>query len=225
MIYHVVLAVDNNNISQDNDNNSRQALVPKNFNIPQDASHEAFDNSNDIILGKNEQNPIDLSATSDTQQDRTSTEFHAQDNSDVDDLESTLISFFSKKKTSNNDLECAIKSLLLNRKNNDQDNDDLDRLFPNKKQSHHEKLRSLSKNLMTTKPHINSQITIDRDDQVELNKSGKRCNEEHDNNLYRNQRRQRHRFSFESVKSAISESADYPSSVPTSNGVSLYVCI
>ena len=56
---------------------------------------------------------------------------------------------------------------------------------------------------------------------MQLNKSGKHYNEEYDNNLYRNQRRQRHRFSFDTVKSAMSESADHSSSVSTNNGVSL----
>ena len=72
------------NINQDDDdNNSRQALISK----AQDNSYEASYNSN-VILGKTEQNPIDISTTIDIQQDEISVEL-----SDDDNLESTLISF------------------------------------------------------------------------------------------------------------------------------------
>ncbi|RGB35673.1 hypothetical protein C1646_759076 [Rhizophagus diaphanus] len=155
---------DDDNINQEdgNINNSRKALSPKDLNIPYDTSNETPSNSNNI-LRMNEQN----ATTIDIQQDGSHTEFFAKDNSDDNDLERTLVSFFSKKKAnSDSDLECAIRSLLTKQKNNDQSNDDLDHCLSNKKQSHHEKLKSLSA--------VNSQIINIDDEQVQLNKSRKR---------------------------------------------------
>ncbi|CAB4387210.1 unnamed protein product [Rhizophagus irregularis] len=180
---------DDDDINQEDGDisNSRKALSPKDLNIPCDTSNETPDGSH--------------------------TEFFAKDNSDDNDLERTLVSFFSKKKAnSDSDLERAIRSLLTKQKNNDQSNDDLDHCLSIKKQSHHEKLKSLSA--------VNSQIiNIDDDEQVQLNKSKKRySNNEEDNTRYnRSQRRQRYHALLETTKSAVAESADHPSSVSNGN--------
>ncbi|CAB5390865.1 unnamed protein product [Rhizophagus irregularis] len=175
---------DDDDINQEDGDisNSRKALSPKDLNIPCDTSNETPGNSNDI-LKINEQN----ATTIDIQQDGSHTEFFAKDNSDDNDLERTLVSFFSKKKAnSDSDLERAIRSLLTKQKNNDQSNDDLDHCLSNKKQSHHEKLKSLSA--------VNSQIINIDDDE------------------------QRYHALLETTKSAVAESADYPSSVSNGNG-------
>ncbi|PKK57029.1 hypothetical protein RhiirC2_858382, partial [Rhizophagus irregularis] len=154
---------DDDDINQEDGDisNSRKALSPKDLNIPCDTSNETPDGSH--------------------------TEFFAKDNSDDNDLERTLVSFFSKKKAnSDSDLERAIRSLLTKQKNNDQSNDDLDHCLSNKKQSHHEKLKSLSA--------VNSQIINIDDDE------------------------QRYHALLETTKSAVAESADYPSSVSNGNG-------
>ncbi|POG59671.1 hypothetical protein GLOIN_2v1818277 [Rhizophagus irregularis DAOM 181602=DAOM 197198] len=200
---------DDDDINQEDGdiNNSRKALSPKNLNIPYDTSNETPGNSNDI-LRMNEQN----ATTINIQQDGSCTEFFAKDNSDDNDLERTLVSFFSKKKAnSDSDLERVIRSLLTKQKNNDQSNDDLDHCLSNKKQSHHEKLKSLSA--------VNSQIINIDDEQVQLNKSRKRYSNEEDNTRYsRSQCQQRYHASLETTKSAVAESADHPSSVSNGNG-------
>ncbi|CAG8616714.1 1054_t:CDS:2 [Funneliformis caledonium] len=105
-----------------------------------------------------------------------------QQNESDDDLESTLISLLSKKKTKGVDLKHALELLLSKekaRKDHDQngnDHDSTDRSLLNEKEHHHQNLDSIDRSLLNRKEYSYPDLSIRstnesyyEDDQSDLN--------------------------------------------------------